>query len=54
MKIDLEDIKALKYYLIFCLILILIYIYSMIVGWRFLSFNESSHSRERTNTHYHK
>lgn len=55
-KIKIEDIKGLKYYLSFVIIIMTIYLYSMFTGLRFLSFNESSHSKERKNSriYYHK
>jgi hypothetical protein len=57
--IDKEDLKGLKYYLIFAGILMTFYIYSMATGLRYLSFGESSHSREkgssgRSHYYYHK
>ena len=57
LKISRQDLKGLKYYLGFSTILILIYLYSMFTGWRFMSFGESSHSKERgvrTRTYIHK
>lgn len=56
--IDKEDLKGLKYYLTFTVIILGIYLYSMITGWRFMSFNESSHTKDakgiRTRTYFHK
>lgn len=45
--IDKEDLKGLKYYLSFIVLISTIYLYSMFTGYRFLSFNESSHKKER-------
>jgi hypothetical protein len=54
--IDKEDFKGLKYYISFAFIVISVYLYSMFTGYRFMSFNESSHTKERSNsrTHFHK
>gem|GEM_PF-5806168 len=55
MKIDKQSLKGLKYYLSFAGIVMCIYMYSMFTGWRFLSFNESSHTKERSTsrTYFH-
>ncbi|HEY0030941.1 MAG TPA: hypothetical protein VGC65_09305 [Bacteroidia bacterium] len=54
--INKENLKGLKYYLSFTGVVLTIYLFSMFTGYRFLSFNESSHSKERahTRTYYHK
>ncbi len=44
--IQKNDLKGLKYYLLFASLIIGIYSYSMVTGWRFLSFTE--HSKEKT------
>jgi hypothetical protein len=56
MKINKQDLKGLRYYLSFVIIILAVYIYSMFTGLRFLSFNESNHSKERKNSriYYHK
>jgi hypothetical protein len=46
----MENLKSLKYYLLFCVAALGIYIYAMENGWRWMSYNESSHAKER-NSH---
>jgi len=48
--INMENLKSLKYYLLFCVAALGIYIYAMENGWRWMSYNESSHAKER-NSH---
>ncbi|MBP6531932.1 MAG: hypothetical protein KA285_01545 [Bacteroidia bacterium] len=53
---DIKDLKGMKYYLLFVSVIIGLYIYSMTIGYRFLSFTESNHSQQRTGarTYFHK
>lgn len=53
---DKKDARSLKYYLAFCTVILSIYVYSMSVGWRFLSYGEGSHKKDRTTTriYHHK
>ena len=43
-----KDVWSLKYYLAFCGIVLSVYIYSMVTGWRFMNFGEGSRKHERT------
>ncbi len=52
-KIDKKDVNGLKYYIGFVLCVVLFYMYSMFTGLRYLSFDESHHSKER-NSYSHK
>ncbi len=45
-----SNVKGLKYYLILTGVVLTIYIYSMVTGLRFLSFSESSHSVDKSNS----
>ena len=57
------DLKGLRYYLALCGVVFVFHVYSMFTGLRYMSFGESTHSKERTtgnrtyihrNTFYHK
>ncbi len=54
---DKTDLKGLKYYLGFCAVILSIYVYSLITGWRFLSYGETSHNKSTSKTtriYHHK
>lgn len=56
---DKTDARGLKYYLGFCAIVLSIYIYSMLTGWRYMSYGETSHSKSKstnriTRIYHHK
>jgi NADH:ubiquinone oxidoreductase subunit B-like Fe-S oxidoreductase len=52
-----RDLWSLKYYIACCAIVLSVYIYSMLVGWRFLNYGEGSRKKDKTRTsriYHHK
>jgi len=45
---DLEDLKGLKYYVIYCVVLIVIFIYSGMTGWKWFNTTETGPTRSTT------
>jgi hypothetical protein len=40
-----NKLLSMKGYLTFVIIVLAVYVYSMVTGWRFISFNEGSHHK---------
>lgn len=53
---DKNDVLSLKYYLVFSILVLAVYAYSMTVGWRFLSFGESHREKNKgaSSLYHHK
>jgi len=51
-----KDLLGMKYFLALSAIVISIYTYSMVTGWRFLSYGESNKVKNSTHTrgHYYR
>jgi hypothetical protein len=54
-----DDLKGLKYYLGFAVVVISFYIYSNLVGWRWLNTTKTTHEQGASRSHsrgyfYHK
>jgi hypothetical protein len=48
-----KDIWSLKYYIACCAVVLSLYIYSMCVGWRYLSYGEGSRKQDKSSRIYH-